>query len=69
MPFERINNFNVYYEVHGDGETIILMHHGFGCSKIWSKIYPRFVAEVCRVVMCGRRGFGRTEGGDDFYGF
>lgn len=69
MPFERINNFNVYYEVHGDGETIILMHHGFGCSKIWSKIYPRFVAEGYRVVMYDRRGFGRTEGGDDFYEF
>lgn len=69
MPFEKINNFNVYYEIHGDGETIILMHHGFGCSKIWSKIYPRLVAEGYRVVMYDRRGFGRTEGGDDFYEF
>jgi hypothetical protein len=45
MPFETVNNLQVYYEVHGEGEVIILMHHGFGCTKIWNNIYPSFVAE------------------------
>jgi len=48
MPFERVNNLKVYYEVRGEGDAIILMHHGFGCTKIWNTIYPSFVAEVTK---------------------
>jgi pimeloyl-ACP methyl ester carboxylesterase len=69
MPFERVNNLQVYYEVHGEGEVIILMHHGFGCTKIWNDIHPSFVAEGYKVVMFDRRGFGRSEQGDDFQDF
>ena len=69
MPFETVNNLQVYYEIHGEGEVIILMHHGFGCTKIWKNIYPSFVAEGYRVVMFDRRGYGRSERGDDFQDF
>jgi pimeloyl-ACP methyl ester carboxylesterase len=69
MPFERINNFQVYYEVHGEGEVIILLHHGFGCTRIWDSIYPGFVAQGYKVVMFDRRGYGRSERGDDFQTF
>jgi pimeloyl-ACP methyl ester carboxylesterase len=70
MPFERIHNHAVYYEIRGEGEeTIILMHHGFGSTKIWSTISPRLVAEGFRVVMFDRRGFGRSEAGGDFQEF
>lgn len=66
MPFEKINNLKVYYEVHGEGEVIILLHHGFGCSKIWKNIYPDLVARGYKVMMYDRRGFGQSERGDDF---
>jgi len=69
MPFAKINGFNIYFEVHGQGEVVIFLHHGFGCSKIWNKIYPSFVVEGYKVVMYDRRGFGQSEKGDDFYGF
>ncbi len=69
MSFETVNNLRVYYEVYGEGEVIILMHHGFGCTKIWKNIYPSFVAEGYRVFMFDRRGFGRSEPGDDFQDF
>jgi pimeloyl-ACP methyl ester carboxylesterase len=69
MPFEKVNGFNIYYEVHGEGETIILLHHGFGCTKIWKKVCPALVAEGYRVVMFDRRGFGRSERGNDFQEF
>jgi len=39
MPFETVNNLQVYYEVHGEGDVIILMHHGFGCTRIWNTLY------------------------------
>ncbi len=71
MPFLEVNGLNVYYEVHGEGaaETIILLHHGFGCTRIWQDIYPRFVEAGYRVVMFDRRGFGRSESGGDFFDF
>ncbi|MBP1746283.1 MAG: putative hydrolase or acyltransferase of alpha/beta superfamily [Deltaproteobacteria bacterium] len=69
MPFRKINDFNIYYEVHGEGETIVFLHHGFGCLKIWNKIYPSFVTEGFNVVMYDRRGFGQSKGGYDFFEF
>jgi pimeloyl-ACP methyl ester carboxylesterase len=69
MPFETINNFQVYYEVHGEGEVIILLHHGFGCTKIWKNIYPGLVDRGYKVMMYDRRGYGQSERGDDFQVF
>jgi pimeloyl-ACP methyl ester carboxylesterase len=69
MPFKQINDFNIYYEIYGEGETIIFLHHGFGCTKIWNKIYPSFLEEGFRIVMYDRRGYGQSEGGDDFIEF
>lgn len=69
MPFKKINDLQVYYEVHGEGDTIILMHHGFGCTKIWKAIYPALAAQGYKIVMFDRRGFGRSERGEGFQEF
>jgi pimeloyl-ACP methyl ester carboxylesterase len=69
MPFVKVNNLKTYYEVYGEGETIILMHHGFGCGKIWKAIYPRLVVQGYRLVVYDRRGFGQSEPGGDFQDF
>lgn len=69
MAFLAVNGYRVYYEIHGEGETIILLHHGFGCSKIWSSIYPSFLAAGYKVVMYDRRGYGRSDEGNDFFEF
>jgi pimeloyl-ACP methyl ester carboxylesterase len=66
MPFVKNNNLQTYYEMHGQGEDIILIHHGFGSGKIWKAIYPQLVAGGYRVTIYDRRGFGKTEPGDDF---
>ena len=47
----------------------MLLHHGFGCGKIWGTVYPQLVAAGFRVVFYDRRGFGRSEGGDGFTEF
>jgi pimeloyl-ACP methyl ester carboxylesterase len=66
MPYQKVNGLNIYYEVHGEGETIILLHHGFGCLKIWKEVCPALVAQGYRVVMFDRRGFGRSDRGENF---
>ena len=69
MPFKKVNDINIYYEVHGEGDAIIFLHHGFGCTKIWNNIYPSFLAEGYKIVMYDRRGYGQSEEGDDFFEF
>ena len=69
MPFVSIKRIKVYYEVQGDGDTIVLLHHGFGSTKIWKGIYPSLVEKGYRVIMYDRRGYGRSEKGTDFEEF
>ena len=69
MPYLDIGNLPVYYELHGEGETMILLHHGFGCTKMWEGIYPSLVEKGYRVLLYDRRGYGRSEGGEDFEEF
>ena len=38
MPYATLGDLKIYYEVHGEGETIILLHHGFGCTKMWKDV-------------------------------
>ncbi len=63
MPFEKVNGLRLYFEVHGEGEAVMMLHHGFGSTKIWKDIYPQFVARGFKVATYDRRGFGRSEGG------
>jgi len=69
MPFVTISQRRMYYEIHGDGDTIVLLHHGFGCTKMWKEIYPAFVEKGYRVVLYDRRGYGESERGEDFEQF
>lgn len=69
MPHIEIQGLKKYYEIHGQGESILLLHHGFGCTKMWEDIFPLLVAGGYRVVMYDRRGYGRSAGGKDFFSF
>ena len=69
MSFVNIRGIKVYYEAHGDGDTIVLLHHGFGSTKMWKGIYPSLVENGYRVNMYDRRGYGRSERGTDFEEF
>lgn len=69
MPYVILNGLKRYYEIHGEGETIVFLHHGFGCTKMWKDIYPALVAQGYRVVMYDRRGYGRSDKGEAFFEF
>ena len=69
MADATVGDRKIYYEIHGQGETIILLHHGFGCTLIWKEIYPALVEAGYRVVLYDRRGYGRSEGGRNFLEF
>ena len=69
MPYTRVRNLNLYYEIHGQGETVVLLHHGFGCLKMWKDIYPALVQAGYRVVMYDRRGYGSSDRGEGYPAF
>ena len=69
MSVATINGVNIYFEIHGNGFPIILIHHGFGCTKMWKDIYPSLVEHGYRVIMYDRRGYGKSEAGKDFKDF
>jgi len=59
MPNIDVNGLNTYYEVHGDGPPLMLLHGGFGnapsmapLTDILSKHYSVYLPE--------RRGHGHT---------
>jgi pimeloyl-ACP methyl ester carboxylesterase len=69
MFFENSNGLKLYYEVHGEGEPLLFLHHGFGCTKMWKEITPSFVDQGYKVIMHDRRGYGQSEKGADFRAF
>lgn len=69
MAYMVIDNRRLYYEDHGSGPVIMLLHHGFGCTKMWKEIYPPLVSAGYRVIMYDRRGYGRSDRGRDFRSF
>jgi pimeloyl-ACP methyl ester carboxylesterase len=64
MPKININETDIYYEIHGTGEPLVLMHHGMGSSRMWEPFLPGF-AKKYKVILYDRRGFGRS-GKEDF---
>jgi len=65
MPFLPTNGINLYYEVHGDGPTVVFAHGAGGNHLSWWQQIPVF-AERFRCITYDSRAFGRSldvEGG------
>lgn len=69
MPYLDLEGRKVYYEDHGEGPVVVLLHHGFGSSEMWRGLLPPLVMAGFRAVMYDRRGYGRSDGGPDFREF
>lgn len=48
-----------YYEVHGDGEPVVLLHGGLATADSWARQVPE-LSRHYRVYVPERRGHGRT---------
>ena len=65
MPFitvgqENTGNIDLYYEDHGSGQPIVLIH-GFPLNgRSWEKQMPGLLAAGYRVIAYDRRGFGQS---------
>ena len=57
MPYAPVNGLNMYYEVHGEGPPLLLLHGGSG--SIPEKWIPFFTPQF-RVIAPEQMGHGRT---------
>ncbi len=66
MPYVKVNDINMYYEIHGDGEPLVLIV-GLGTDiSEWDGII-RWLAQKYKVVAFDNRGAGRTDKPDTSY--
>lgn len=59
MPTARVNAVDLYYEIHGSGEPLILTHGAWGDATGWQAVIPG-LAEHFEVVVWDRRGHSRS---------
>jgi pimeloyl-ACP methyl ester carboxylesterase len=65
MPQTQVSNAQLYYEVHGGGEPVVLIP-GFGAGMwIWFKQVTE-LAKSFRVITFDPRGIARSPGGGEF---
>src|SRR5438270_11413576 len=60
---ESINGVNYYYEIHGKGEPLLLLHGGLGSIDLFEPGLPA-LAKSRRVIAVDLHGHGRTSLGE-----
>jgi pimeloyl-ACP methyl ester carboxylesterase len=62
MPFAQVNDITMYYEVHGDSGSPLVLIHGYSASKVdWPVSHVQRLATRHRVVIFDNRGVGQTD--------
>jgi pimeloyl-ACP methyl ester carboxylesterase len=58
--FVTAGGLRYYYEIHGQGEPLLLLHGGLGSIDMFGPVLPRLAKER-RVIAVDLQGHGRTE--------
>src|SRR5207248_3560558 len=57
--YAEVNGINLYYETHGSGPPLILLHGGLGSGEMFGPILPT-LSERHQVITVDLQGHGRT---------
>ena len=63
MPFAQTNNIRTFYEIHGEGRPIVLIHGGLVDCRMWQPQVEPF-SKKYRVITYDIRGHGQTGGSE-----
>jgi len=58
--YADVNGINIYYETHGTGRPLILLHGGLGSGEMFGPILPALIAAGHQVIAPDLQGHGRT---------
>ena len=42
MSYADVNGLSLYYEEHGAGDPLVLLHGGFGAGELLAPLMPRW---------------------------
>jgi len=56
MPYAKINGVNIYYEVHGEGEPVIMLNGILGSTRSWAPQLPALINNGFKVILMDFRG-------------
>jgi pimeloyl-ACP methyl ester carboxylesterase len=59
MTYADVNGLSLYYDEHGSGEPLVLLHGGIGASEMFAAILDE-LAERRRVIAVDLQGHGHT---------
>ncbi len=57
--YAKVNGINLYYETHGSGPPLVLLHGGLGSGEMFGPVLP-LLAERHQVIAVDLQGHGRT---------
>ena len=57
--YAPVNGLQMYYEIHGSGEPLVLLHGAFGAIDLWGPILTT-LAENHQVIAVEQQGHGHT---------
>lgn len=57
--YTEVNGLKMYYEIHGTGESLILLHGGVGAIEMFGSVLP-LLAEGRQVIAVDLQAHGRT---------
>jgi 3-oxoadipate enol-lactonase len=60
MSTAKVGDINIYYEIHGKGEPLVLIYGYAGHSGLWFRQIP-ILSKKYRVIAFDNRGAGRSE--------
>src|SRR5512146_2509378 len=57
--YAPVNGLQMYYEIHGAGNPLLLLHGGFGSTGMYGEVLP-ILAEGRQVIAVDLQAHGRT---------
>src|SRR5215510_989931 len=57
--YADVNGINLYYETHGQGRPMVLLHGGLGSGEMFGPVLPA-LADHHQVILVDLQGHGRT---------
>ncbi len=58
--FAPVNGLNLYYEIHGDGQPLVMLHGGVSASEAFGRNLTE-LAKTRKVIVLHLQGHGRTK--------
>ena len=58
--YADVNGINLYYELHGTGKPLVLLHGGLGNGEMFGPVIPALASAGHQVILPDLQGHGRT---------